>query len=131
MDLIINKKKLNQTFKEYENFQIKHINIVKTNNIPNIRKISNEREQAFKKLKICLIKLAHDTKYKNNKSINILSLYSKRLQKIMNQDDILKDEIKLYKKKLGKKLKQMKKGKQALRGYSLKDSLPVIIKSNQ
>ena len=133
MNLIINKKKLNQTFKEYENFQIKHINIVKTDGIPDIRKISNGRDQIFKKLKIYLMKFAHDTEHKNNtkKSINILSLYLKRLQKIILQDDILKNEIILYKKRLEKGLKQMKKGKQALIGYSFKNYFPIIIKSNQ
>lgn len=109
---------LDQHFCRYENLQVQHLDIFKSDQMPNLEKMTNDRNDRFELLKTALESYVQNAaSQQNDNTMNILSEYETRLGVLMKLDEQISDEIKKHKAMLRANLNHMKKGKTAMKGY--------------
>lgn len=129
------KSKIENSFNEYENLQAQHLEILKSDQIPDLEGMNNERNEVFRLLKasleIAMGSAVQDRGKKN--SIHLLKKYEIRLNRIIQLDDKISIEIKKYQDLLKSSLNRIKKGKNAMNGYKkagVNPSNPCVLSMN-
>ena len=109
---------LDEHFDNYENLQVNHLDILKSDTSPDLEQMTKERNIIFEVLKTTLESFIGNAGTQHGKdSLSILSQYETRLAVLMKLDDDISDEIKKYRTLLKINLNHMKKGKAAMNGY--------------
>ena len=112
------KQKLELCFTEYENLQKLHIDVMKNEPMPDIARMTKDRDSVFDELKQNLdafVGNAGSTGGIDN--LPALAKFEERLTSIMNVNEKLSKAIEEYRENLKTNLAKMKQSKAALRGY--------------
>ncbi len=104
-------------FMDYESLQKAHLHQLKTLEMPDISKMTQERRQASDNLKSVLNTFLNVTGNNSKGNISVLTRYEKRLGAILKVDDTIALEIKNHKERLRTSLNQLKHGRKAIQGY--------------
>ncbi len=111
---------LEVVFFKYEEMQHVHLKLLEDGQIPDMNKMTFERNMAFEELKNKLsetIRTINKEDYEDPAGMDVAMACKYRLSSIMKQDSLLSDCISKYKGDVQETLKNMKKGKKALHGY--------------
>lgn len=111
-------QKLELCFTEYETLQRLHIRIIETEPMPDLVRMTEDRDLVFNKLKQNLDKFVGNagSNGKTN-NLSILTKYQERLNSIMSVNEKLSKTIEKYRDKLKINLGKMRQSKTAMRGY--------------
>lgn len=116
---------LNEKFGMYESLQERHLNIMKTQEMPDLNIMTLERKHASSELQKVLQQFMDVAgSLGGTKSITILTRFEGRLNTIMELDETISTEIQKHRDWLKNNLSLMKKGKQAVRGYKTAGTIP-------
>ena len=118
MDIEQYKQDLELCFTEYENLQMLHLDVMKAEPMPDIARMTEDRDLAFAKLKQnldCFVGNAGS--HGGTDSLPVLAEYEGRLTSIMGVSEELSKAIQVYRENLKTNLAKMQQSKAALRGY--------------
>ncbi|MCG8633725.1 MAG: hypothetical protein MI863_07860 [Desulfobacterales bacterium] len=110
------KKEIEKNFETYEALQSRHLEIIKTKELPDLKAMTLERKQASDQLQASLNRFMENAGSIKN-SLSSLSRYESRLNAIMALDERIASEIEKHRDWLKNQLNRMKQGKNAMRGY--------------
>ena len=118
MNLTQKTSSLEDCFRNYEKIQVQHLNFMKSEDLPDLSLMTEERTKAFQLLKTTLDSFIQNagTHYGSD-SLSILNGYESRLSLMMKLDEDISGEIQKYRNSLKTNLNRMKKGKMAMTGY--------------
>ncbi len=125
---------IEKRFMDYESLQKAHLDHLKTFEMPDISKMTQERRQASDDLKSALNTFLNETGNNSKENISVLTRYEKRLGAILKVDDTIALEIKNHKDRLRTSLNQLKHGKKAMQGYkplNLSKGRPRVLSINR
>jgi hypothetical protein len=112
------KQKLELCFTEYEKLQILHLDVMKTEPMPDIARMTEDRDLAFNRLKQNIdVFIGNAGSNGGTDNLPALAEYEERLTSIMNVSEELSKAIEAYRENLKINLAKMKQSKAALRGY--------------
>ncbi len=112
------KQTLEICFIEYENLQNLHLDVMKNEPMPDIARMTEDRDKAFDKLKQHLNVFVQNAGSNGGiNSIPLLEGYETRLSSIMDVSDELSKAILKYQENLKTNLAKMKQSKTAMQGY--------------
>ncbi|MCK5100868.1 MAG: hypothetical protein KAR45_22355 [Desulfobacteraceae bacterium] len=118
MDTEQYKQKLELCFTEYEELQILHLDVMKTEPMPDIAAMTNDRDKVFDRLKQNIDDfIGNAGSHGGTDSLPVLAEFEERLTSIMNVNEKLSKAIEEYREDLKTNLAKMKQSKAALRGY--------------
>ncbi|MFH2093686.1 MAG: hypothetical protein ABIJ31_15105 [Pseudomonadota bacterium] len=126
---------LDKCFDNYETVQVHHLDMLKSDQTPDLEQMTKERNTVFQFLKTTLESFVTKTGMQHgDESLSILSGYETRLATLMELDGQISNEIKKYKDFLKINLNHMKKGKTAMNGYKSTGTIspkPRVLSMNQ
>ncbi len=112
------KQKLETCFTEYENLQNLHLDVMKNEPMPDIARMTQDRDIAFDKLKQNINDFVGNAgSYGGTGSISVLTEYETRLSSIMDVSEELSKAILVYRENLKINLAKIKQNKTAMQGY--------------
>jgi chromosome segregation ATPase len=112
------KQNLEICFTEYENLQSLHLDVMKTEPMPDIARMTEERDSAFDRLKQIIDSfVGNAASHGGSDNRTVLAEYETRLTSIMNVSEELSKAILEYRENLKTSLAQMKQSKAAMQGY--------------
>ena len=118
MDASAHKKNIEHKFLEYEALQQQHLELLKQEELTEMKSLVEERKAASAHLQNALKSFMDNAgSLGGGKSIPQLSEYETRLNDIMTLDERIAAEIERHRAWLKKQLGQMKQGKKAMQGY--------------
>ncbi|MCK5312102.1 MAG: hypothetical protein KAJ62_08330 [Desulfobacteraceae bacterium] len=112
------KQKLELCFTEYEELQILHLNVMKNEPMPDIARMTEDRDRAFEELKQNINYFVENAgSHGGINSLPALAEYETRLTSIMDVSEELSKAILKYRENLKTDLAKLQQGKAAMRGY--------------
>ena len=112
------KQKLELCFTEYENLQMLHLDVMKNEPMPDVARMTEDRDSAFARLKQNLDDFVGNAgSHEGASSLPVLAEYETRLTSIMDVSEKLSKAIQGYMENLKTNLAKMQQSKAALRGY--------------
>jgi len=119
------KSMIEKSFREYEIIQEQHLNIMQTNQLPDLKTMTQERDAAFFNLTEILNKFIENAgTIGGQDSLPILTQFEGRLSSILAVDEKISFEINKHRSRLQKSLEQLKQGKIAMQGYKMTGKNP-------
>ncbi len=123
MELNQNITNLEECINAYKSIQTQHLSIMKSESLPDIERMTQERASSFQLLKTSLDSFMENSGSQfGTDSLPLLSKYEDRLATIMKLDEAITIEIKKHRNGLKNNLNRVKKGKEAMSGY--KNAVP-------
>ena len=118
MEIELHKQRLELCFTEYEELQNVHLFVMKNEPMPDLVRMTEERDKAFDELKQNLNTFVQNAGSRvGTDSLPVLAEYEGRLTAIMDVSEELSKAILKYRETLQANLSKMQQGKAALRGY--------------
>jgi len=112
------KQELELCFTVYENLQNLHLDVMENEPMPDIARMTEERDNAFAKLKQKLNSFVQNAGSNGGlENVPVLSEYETRLTSIMDVSEKLSKAILKYRGNLKTDLEKMQQSKAAMRGY--------------
>lgn len=103
-------------FSAYESLQSRHLELLKSQDIPDLKTMTKDREEVSDRLQAGLNDfMANAGSIKGG--VRLLTDYETRLNAIMALDERIAAEIQRHREELKKALARMKQGKRAMTGY--------------
>ncbi len=134
METINTEKNLDNSFIHYEQIQVRHLDIMKSEALPDLELMTKERNASFLNLKQCLDGYVKTAGTKKN-GISVLAQYEERLVTMMALDEKITKAIEKHRDLLKINLNLMKKGMTAMSGYKKagisKSGDPCVISMNR
>lgn len=127
MNLAQHEKNIEQSFENYESLQIRHLDMMKQEDLPlpDLKAMTLERKQSSDHLQTVLNRFMENAgSIGHNKSVSVLTRFEFRLNQIMTLDESISAAIQLHRDTLKKNLLHLKKGKQAIKGYRSAGTAP-------
>lgn len=113
---------------EYENLQNRHLDLLKTETLPDLAKMTTERRDASEKLKSAVNEFISTTGWsKSTSDAHKMATLKQRLGLILKVDETIGVEIQRHKSQLEKSLKYLKHGKTTLENYRPSKDSPRLI----
>jgi glutamate synthase domain-containing protein 3 len=114
----LNKQNLELCFTEYENLQELHLNVLKTEPMPDIARMTEDRDIVFNRLKQNINAFVENAGSNGGKdNLPALADFETRLTSIMAVSEELSEAIMKYRENIKIDLAKMQQGKAAMRGY--------------
>jgi septation ring formation regulator EzrA len=118
MEMEQHRQRLELCFTEYEELQNLHLFVMKNEPMPDLVRMTEDRDKAFDELKQNLNTFVQNAGSNGGiNSLPVLAEYEVRLTSIMDVSEELSKAILEYRKDLKTNLSKMQQGKAALRGY--------------
>ena len=118
MDIEQYKQKLELCFTEYENLQKLHLEVMENEPMPDIARMTKDRDNAFDRLKQNINNFVGNAGSQGGtNSLPVLAEYETRLTSIMDVSEELSKSILKYRDNLKTDLAKMQQGRAAMRGY--------------
>ncbi len=118
MEIELYKQKLEICFTEYENLQNLHLDVMKNEPMPDVARMTQDRDMAFDKLKQNINDFVENAgSHGGTDSISVLTGYETRLSSIMDVSEELSKAILKYQDNLKINLAKIKQNKAAMQGY--------------
>lgn len=118
MEVAQQKRILEHSFSEYENLQNLHLEVMGNESMPDIARMTEDRDTSFNKLKQNINEFVGVAGSNGGKdSLPVLAEFETRLKSIMDVSEKLSDAILRYRENVKVDLTKMKQGKAAMRGY--------------
>lgn len=112
------KQKLELCFTEYESLQNLHLDAMKNESMPDIARMTQDRDKAFEKLKQKINDFVGNAgSHGGENSLPVLTEFETRLTSIMDVSEELSKAIFKYRDNLKTDLAKMQQGKAAMKGY--------------
>ena len=111
-------KKIHDQLDAYQQMQHEHLHLLKSTSMPDLAKMTQERNEAFQSLKKRIDDFTDTAGSSGTDAIDILSGFEKKIQDILVLDNQVSKEIKKYKLVLSENLKRIRAGKTAINGYA-------------
>nr|WP_320015822.1 hypothetical protein [uncultured Desulfobacter sp.] len=113
---------------EYENLQNRHLDLLKSEQLPDLAQMTIERRGASEKLKTAINEFISTTgRFKSSSDAHKMGTLKQRLGLILKVDETIGLEIQRHKKQLEKSLKHLKHGKTTLKSYRPSKDSPRLI----
>ena len=117
---------------EYENFQNRHLDLLKEEQLPDLTQMTIERRLASEKLKSAINEFISITgQAKSLSDASKIKELKQRLGVILRVDETIGVEIQRHKKQLEQSLKHLKCGKTTLESYQSAKDRPRLISINR
>ena len=109
---------IKQQFRAYEDLQSSHLNMLKTQEMPDLGLMTRERKRASDSLQEALNGFTDNAAFiGGQKGLTVLTMFEARLGSILKLDGTIALEVKKHRDRLKKNMSQLKKGKTAIQGY--------------
>ena len=114
---------IRKRFQAYEDLQESHLNLLRTEQLPNLSKMTMERKIASDELQEALNGFMENAGLLHGgSSLNVLNRFETRLGTILKVDDSIAVEIEKHRNELKKTLNRLKHGNKAMQGYRPADT---------
>ena len=114
---------IHQRFEAYEDLQSRHLDLLRTNELPDLGQMTLERKTASDDLQLALNKFTENAGlFGGQDNLNVLTRFEARLGSILELDETIGFEIERHRDWLKKELNQLKLGKKAMQGYRPADT---------
>ncbi len=114
---------IRKRFQAYEDLQESHLNLLRTEQLPNLSKMTMERKIASDELQEALNGFMENAGLLHGgSSLNVLNRFETRLGTILKVDDSIAVEIEKHRDELKKTLNRLKHGNKAMQGYRPADT---------
>ena len=112
------KQKLELCFTEYEKLQNLHLDVMKNEPMPDIARMTEDRDKAFDELKLNINNFVGNAGSNGGAdNLPVLAEFETRLTSIMDVSEELSKAILKYRENLKTDLAKLQQGKAAMRGY--------------
>ena len=113
-------RQVEDSLKAYESIQSRHLQSIRTEAVPDLARMTQERDKAFQVLKNHLDSVMQATgSGMEDDNINELNRYKNWISTILELDEKIAVEIKKYKDTLKSSINTIQQGKTAMNGYRL------------
>ncbi|MCG8685538.1 MAG: hypothetical protein MI892_11725 [Desulfobacterales bacterium] len=114
---------IRKRFQDYEDLQESHLNLLRTEQLPDLSKMTMERKIASDELQKALNGFMENAGLLHGgSSLNVLNRFENRLGTLLKVDDSIAVEIEKHRDELKKSLNRLKHGNKAMQGYRPADT---------